>query len=102
MSLQGHILDLVAGRRIKHRQSSIAVADDYPAARCVDANVVGVVAELYLPPRRVRVAFEQFDRPVPCVRHEERVGRGLIAYALWLIHYRKGADHATIHAIDYA
>src|SRR3979411_788656 len=47
MALERYIGNLTAARRIDHRECPLAIADDDSVAPRIDADVVGVVAELH-------------------------------------------------------
>ena len=61
MRFKRHILDVAAGRRIDHCQSSLAVADDDASGRRVDPDIVSIAAKLNLPRGLVSIAFEKLD-----------------------------------------
>jgi hypothetical protein len=75
MGFKRHILDVAAGRRIDHCQSSLAVADDDASGRRVDPDIVSIAAKLDLPRGLVSIAFEQLDRTIPRIGDEQYVGR---------------------------
>ena len=65
------------------RQGAVAIADHDPAVPRVDADIVGVLAELGDPERGEVVALEAPQRAV-AARNVDGVGRGHVGHALRL------------------
>jgi hypothetical protein len=102
MRLQAHILGLATGCEVDEPQGASAIADDRTVSRRIDADVVGVAAELDCSTRFVVVAIEQSYRTVAGIGDEERIARWLLADPLRLAQSGNGADQATIGEVDNA
>ena len=64
MAFQWDVGDLVAVHRINHHQSAAAVPDDETMGYGIDANIVGVVAEIDPPEIRIIFSLEQSQRTI--------------------------------------
>src|SRR5262249_25452710 len=100
---QRDIGDLRIGRRIDHRQRSVAVADKYSIGPRIDADVVGIVAQINSADGRIGFASKQQDRPIAGVGDKQRLTRWQVADSLRLLHSGDAASNLAriqVHDAD--
>src|SRR6266446_4815881 len=100
MYLQRYVANLAAGRRIDHGQRAAAISNEDSLSRGINANIVGVAAELNLSRGIVVAAFKQPHRTVTSIGDIERIGRGLVADTLRFLQSCNCANQFAIGEID--
>jgi hypothetical protein len=94
------VTNLAAGRRIDDGQRPAAISDEDSLSCGINANVVGVQAQLNLSRGLVVVPFEQSHRAVVGVGDVQHIGRGLVADALWFLQSWNPVDQFATWEID--
>ena len=95
-----YVPNLAAGRRINHGQRAAAVSNEDSLICRINANIVGVAAELN-PVRGIVVpSFKQSHRTVTGIGDIERIGRGLVADTLRFFQPSNCANQFAIGEID--
>src|SRR4029077_16606002 len=78
MTLQREIADLGPAYRVYYRQPTLAVAHQHSVALRIDANIVGVLAEIDAAERVEIFPPQQTNRTVAGICHIDGVGRRLM------------------------
>ena len=102
MRIEWNVGDLAVARRVDHGQSTLAVADEYPAGRHIGPHVIGVVAKLDAASRGEIGACEDVNRSVARVRNIDLVRGAHVADALRLAKSAKRAERAHGLEIDHS
>ena len=102
MAGQADLSRRLAGRRVDQGEHAVAVADHHAAGLGVEADVVGIGAELDGLERREFGALEAMDRSIAAVGDEDRIGGGIIGNALRLIELADPAQHFACSKIHDA
>jgi hypothetical protein len=84
MRFETNIRGLRQADGINHRERTLPVAHQHPIARCVYANIVGIVTELDAPDRGQILAPQHAHRAVAGIRHKHTIRRRDISNALRL------------------
>src|SRR5262245_13195017 len=82
MGMQWDVGDLAVRRRVDDRECAIAVADEHVTGHRIDANIVGVIAQIESSHWLVVLASEQQHRTVTGIGDKNRVARRYIADTL--------------------
>src|SRR5262249_40823104 len=98
MGMQRDVGELSVRRRVDDGERAITVADEYVAGLGIDANIIGIIAEIEPSHRLVILASEQQHRTVPGVRDKNHVARWCIADTLRLL--QSGDDVAYLARIQ--
>src|SRR5262245_2316434 len=82
MGMQWDVSDLAVRRRVDDRECAIAVTDEHVTGHRLDANVVGIIAQIESSHRLVILASEQQHRTVTGIGDKNHVARRYIADTL--------------------
>ena len=82
MGLERKVGDLGVAVRVDHGKRTLAVSDEHPVARCIDADVVGIVAQVDPSIGREIATPQDANRPVAGVGDIDLAGRRHVADAL--------------------
>src|SRR5262249_10746262 len=102
MHRQANIAELFLLRDIDGRNGAAAIADQNAISRGIEANVVGIAAQLYPPGRRVIGAVKELHRAIARIGDIDRIRRRHVADALWLCQAADRADNFAFPDIDDA
>src|SRR5690349_11649961 len=75
VSLEPDIRDLLPALRVDDGKRTLAVSNNYPVARSIDSNVIGVLAQIDAPFARQVSRPQQPHRAVATIRDVDNIGR---------------------------
>jgi len=102
MRVQRDIRDPAASSRVDDGERSVCVTYPDLVGGALDPDVVGIIPKLDLSHGREIRPVKQPHGSVPCIRHDDRIGRGLVADALRLLQARQGLQDSAARQIDDA